>query len=261
MIPFPNINPVALSLGPIAITWYGISYAVSMLIGWRYARYLTKFSPDRNLNLAVIDELLSWMILGIILGGRLGYVCFYEPLRYLQDPFSIVAVWKGGMSFHGGLLGVILGVWLFSRRYKVNFYCLMDIIACLIPIGLFLGRLANFINGELYGRPTGQLWGMIFPNGGPLLRHPSQLYEAALEGILLFIFLNIIALKYRALSYVRLLSGAFLLGYGTLRIFVECFREADENWGYLLNIITMGQVLSLPMVFLGVIIIYFAIKK
>ncbi len=261
MISFPNISPIALQLGPLAITWYGMSYAVSVLIGWRYARYLTKLLPNRKLNPESMDELMSWVILGVVLGGRLGYVFFYEPLKYLHNPLSIIAVWQGGMSFHGGLLGVIFSVWLFSKRHKVPFFNTMDIMACVVPIGLFFGRIANFINGELYGRVTDKSWGIVFPGGGPLPRHPSQIYEAGLEGIYLFLILNVIALKYHAQRHIGLLSGAFLLGYGSFRIFVECFREADENWGYLWDVFTMGQVLSLPMILLGLFLLFRAVDR
>lgn len=261
MILFPNISPVALSIGPFAITWYGISYAASILVGWRYARYLTKFSPDHKLKPTSMDELMSWVIFGVVLGGRLGYVLFYEPLRYLYDPLSIIEVWKGGMSFHGGLLGVLLSVWLFSKRHKIKFFLIMDIMACATPIGLFFGRIANFINGELYGRITNQPWGIVFPTGGVFPRHPSQIYEASLEGIFLFLILGVMALKYKAQNHVMLLSGTFLLGYGMARIGVEFFREADENWGYVFDILTMGQILSVPMIFFGIILIKNAIKK
>lgn len=247
-LPFPAINPVLFSVGPFAIRWYALAYVAGILLGWKlFMRLDPKDKPF--LTREKLDDLVVWITFGILLGGRLGYVLFYKPGYYLEHLSEIPILWHGGMSFHGGLTGVILASFLFCRKHGVDFWRLMDRLACLTPIGLFLGRIANFINAELYGRVTDVPWAMVFPNGGELPRHPSQLYEAGLEGIALFILL--LALWRRAKSFSGMASGLFLLGYGAARIFVECFREPDAHLGFLYMHATMGQLLSLPLVLLG----------
>jgi phosphatidylglycerol---prolipoprotein diacylglyceryl transferase len=257
VIPFPYIDPVALSIGPMKVRWYGLAYFVGILLGWLYARRLVSNQRlwggrPAPLTLTDIDDLLLWMTLGIIIGGRLGNVLFYDPGYYLSDPLAVLRIWEGGMAFHGGLVGTILAMLIFGARRKIPVLTLFDVTAAATPIGLFLGRVANFINGELYGRPSDVPWAMVFPGGGPEPRHPSQLYEAALEGILLFAVLRF--LTHRALSLTRpgLTGGAFIAGYGTCRILVEFFREPDPELEQLTGFLTMGMVLSIPMVLVGV---------
>lgn len=256
-IPFPAIDPVLVEIGPFAIRWYALAYVVGLLLGWRYCVWLAG-RPPHLVGRAEIDDFLVWATLGVVLGGRLGYVLFYQPLHFLANPLEILAVWQGGMSFHGGLLGVVLAMALFARRRRLPFFALTDIVACATPIGLLLGRIANFINGELYGRPSEVPWAMVFPGGGPLPRHPSQLYQAALEGLLLFLLLFLLARFTGAQRRLGLLSGVFFLGYGIARIVGEFFREPDAHLGYLLGGATMGQLLSLPMVIAGLLFIRFA---
>ncbi|MDJ0893686.1 MAG: prolipoprotein diacylglyceryl transferase [Alphaproteobacteria bacterium] len=258
-IPFPDIDPVLVRLGPIAIHWYAIAYLCGLLLGWRYMYYLNRHPPTA-LSKPELDDLLVWMMLGVVVGGRLGYVLFYNPIYYLQHPVEIVFLQRGGMSFHGGLLGVIGVMIWFSRRRNMGFYVLSDLVAAATPIGLFLGRIANFINGELFGRVTDAPWGVLFPRGGPLPRHPSQLYEAALEGLILFILLFYLARFTEARQRPGLISGVFLAWYGAARILVELVREPDGHIGYLLGGITMGQILSLPALLFGAWLIMRALR-
>lgn len=251
-LPYHDIDPVAISLGPLAIRWYSLSYIAGLVLGWLYARWLVRLPPQR-MTLAQIDDFLVWATLGVVLGGRLGYVLFYNFETYLATPLAILRVWEGGMSFHGGLIGVILAAYLFTRKHGLPFLLLADILACVTPIGLFFGRLANFVNGELYGRPSDASWAMVFPTGGPEARHPSQLYEAGLEGLLLFFVLFAFA-RARALQRLGWIGGLFLLGYGLSRFVVEFFREPDAHIGFLFGAATMGQLLSLPMIVVGVIL-------
>lgn len=255
MIPYPSINPVAVQLGPLAIRWYSLSYIAGILLGWLYVRRLHRQQPVPGLNAKALDDLMLWMVMGVVGGGRLGYVLFYKPGYYFANPLHIFTVWQGGMSFHGGLLGVFLAIWIFCRKYRIPYFAMMDVLACATPIGLFLGRLANFINGELFGRVTDVPWAMVFPQGGPLPRHPSQLYEAGLEGIALFAVLYLLTLIPSARRRVGVRSGAFLIGYALARMAVECFREPDAFLGYLFGFITMGQLLCLPMLALGIFLI------
>ena len=198
-----------------------------------------------------IDDFLFWATIGIIIGGRLGYVLFYRPGFYLANPVEIAFLWRGGMSYHGGMLGVMTAIWFFARNQKVPFTVLSDIVAAATPIGLFLGRIANFVNGELFGRPANVPWAMAFPNGGPVLRHPSQLYEAGLEGLVLFIVLYVMV-RMGALRTSGVLTGAFLAGYAIARIIAEMFREPDVGIGFLAGDVTMGQILSIPMLLIGI---------
>jgi phosphatidylglycerol:prolipoprotein diacylglycerol transferase len=255
-LPFPVIDPVIVAVGPFAIRWYALAYVVGILLGWRYARGLAA-RGESPLTPLMLDDFVTWAVLGIVLGGRLGYVLFYDLAQYLEQPIQILYVWKGGMSFHGGLLGMIIAMALFARRHKLRFFHLTDPVAAATPIGLFFGRLANFINGELYGRPTDVPWAMVFPHDrSQLPRHPSQLYEAGMEGVLLFILLFVAARRFRVLRYPGMESGLFFCGYAVCRIIAEFFREPDIQIGYLMGGITMGQILSLPMLAFGIAFIW-----
>lgn len=249
-MPFPHIDPVAFQLGPFAIHWYGIAYVIGILGWWRYSLWLTKKFPlvDRKM----VDDYLAWAIIGVVLGGRLGYVIFYNPGKYLENPLEIFEVWKGGMAFHGGILGVAIATAIYAYKRGIYVLNFSDLACCGVPIGLFFGRLANFINGELYGRITDSPWGMVFPNGGPSPRHPSQLYEAFLEGIVLFLILSYGALYTSWPRRRGFLTGLFLTGYGTARIIAEGYREADAFIGYFPGGLTMGQLLSFPLLILGI---------
>ena len=253
-VPFPSIDPVLIEIGPFAIRWYALAYIAGIILGWRYCLYLAT-RPPRIVTRAQFDDFVVWAVLGVILGGRLGYVLFYKPLHFLQNPLEIPMVWEGGMSFHGGMLGVILAMFLFTRQRGLPFFALADIVACATPIGLFFGRLANFINQELYGRPADLPWAVVFPAGGPLPRHPSQLYEAALEGVVLFLVLFLLARFTEVRWRLGVLSGVFLAGYSLSRIIVEMFREPDAHLGYLIGGTTMGQWLSVPMLLVGIFFI------
>jgi phosphatidylglycerol:prolipoprotein diacylglycerol transferase len=259
-IPFPTIDPVLIQIGPFVIRWYALAYIVGLLLGWRYCIWLAK-QPPTPVTRTHFDDFLVWAIIAIILGGRLGFVLFYQFDDYLANPAEILRVWHGGMSFHGGLAGVILALLLFSRRHKIPFPALSDIVAAAAPIGLFLGRLANFVNGELWGRPSDVPWAMVFPNGGPLPRHPSQLYEAALECAVLFLVLFLLSRFQAVRERHGVLTGVFLAGYALSRIFVEFFREPDRQIGYLIGGTTMGQWLSLPMLIAGICFILYACLK
>ena len=252
---FPNIDPIALQIGPLAIRWYALAYITGLLLGWRYSLYLTKF-PPKAVSRAALDDYLVWATLGIVLGGRLGYVVFYKPAYFVDNPIEIFQMWKGGMSFHGGLLGLILAAYLFARRRNIKILMLFDLISAVGPIGLFFGRIANFINGELWGRTTDVPWGIVFPRGGPVPRHPSQLYEAGLEGLLLTALAAILIMKYRALTRPGIIFGTFLAGYGISRILVETVREPDAHIGYLIGGTTWGQWLSVPMVLFGAYMVW-----
>lgn len=262
MLHYPDIDPIAIQIGPLAIRWYALAYISGLLIGWglmrRYARLYAGFTAE------AIDDFLTWATLGVVLGGRLGYVLFYKPSFYLSHPVDIVKVWEGGMSFHGGCLGVIIAVILFAHRRGLRVWVLGDLITSVVPIGLFFGRIANFINGELYGRVTTTdevPWAMVFPHGGPLPRHPSQLYEAALEGILLLIVVSIVRRFPVVRRHPGTVSGVFLIGYGMARFTAEFFREPDAFLGYLWGGATMGQLLSLPMIVVGLGIVAWALRR
>lgn len=263
MLNFPQIDPVIFSLGPLKVRWYGFMYFAGFLSAWflggyrakRPEKYFTPFTPQQ------FSDVLVWGLLGVILGARLGYVVFYKPLDYLQNPLEIFVLWHGGMSFHGGLIGVVLCVWLAGRRYGSGFLSTMDFMAPLVPPGLFFGRLGNFINAELWGRVTSGPWGMVFPvkEAGPFPRHPSQLYEAALEGLLLFVILWCFSAKPRPRGAV---AGLFALGYGCFRLTVEFAREPDAHIGFIAGgFLTMGMLLCLPMIAIGLWLVARAYKK
>ncbi len=250
LIPFPVIDPVAVEIGPFAIRWYALAYITGLLIGWRYMVRLSR-EDGAALTPVQVDDLLLWVTLGVVLGGRLGYVLFYNPGHYLANPLEIAALWRGGMSFHGGMIGVVVALAIFARRRGLSLLAIADPMARSIPIGLFLGRLANFINGELYGRPSELPWAMVFPAGGPQPRHPSQLYEAAGEGLVLFVLLWVLARKTGLGRRPGFLSGAFCAAYGVARIVAELFRQPDAHIGFIAGGVTMGQLLSLPLMALG----------
>ncbi len=254
----PDIDPVAIQLGPLKVHWYGLMYLVGFLGAWWLGIYRAK-RPGSGWHPQEIADFLFYGALGVILGGRMGYVLFYNFGYYLERPIEIFYIWTGGMSFHGGLLGVIIAMWLYARRTHRAFFVVADFVALLTPLGLGAGRLGNFINHELWGRVTDVPWGMVFPNAGPLPRHPSQLYEFTLEGVVLFLVLWIYARKPRPEAAV---SGVFLFCYGVFRFMVELVREPDAQLGYLaFGWVTMGQVLSLPMVFLGIGMFWWALRK
>ncbi len=251
-LPFPMIDPVAIAVGPVAIRWYALAYLVGILLGLAILRRLVA-RPGWRIDAQSLDDLLFYCVLGIILGGRLGYVLFYDPGQYLARPLEILAVWQGGMSFHGGLVGIVTACLLFARRHGVHPLEVGDALAVAAPPGLLLGRLANFVNGELWGRPTDLPWAVVFPDprAGGLPRHPSQLYEAALEGLLLGLVMLWLARHPRRPEQAGRLAGAFLAGYGLCRFLVEFVREPDAQLGYLVGGLSMGQLLSLPMIALG----------
>ena len=256
-----NFDPVLIDLGLIQIRWYSIAYIVGIILGWIYAiNIINKTIKKHNIILvktAIFDDLIIYLIFGIILGGRLGYVLFYDFSYYNQNYIEILKLWKGGMSFHGGLLGVIIVTIIFSKNKKINFFRFADIICCISPIGLFLGRIANFINGELFGKVSTLPWAVIFPNADNVPRHPSQIYEAILEGIILFVFLNYLALKKNVLLKTGYISGLFLIFYSVARIIGENFREPDIHLGYFFNYFSMGVMLSFVTFLAGCFIIFF----
>jgi phosphatidylglycerol:prolipoprotein diacylglycerol transferase len=249
MMTHPEINPIAINLGLIQIHWYGLMYFFAFILFYYLGKYRIKTNPWYRLNVKILDDLFSYGALGVIIGGRLGYALFYQPIHYFTHPLEIFAIWNGGMSFHGGLVGVLSSVWLVARKYHKEWFCLTDFIAPLVAIGLGFGRIGNFINQELWGKPTKAPWGVIFPKVDLLTRHPSQLYEFFLEGVLLFLVLWIYSGTQRARKKI---SGLFLIGYSLSRIIVECFREPDHHLGYLFGSLTMGQLLSLPMLLFGI---------
>lgn len=256
-LPFPAIDPVLIEIGPFAIRWYALSYIVGIFFAWWYARRLAStprlWGPaGAPMTTADLDDFVVWAAAGIVLGGRLGYVLFYDLPHFLANPIDIVAVWHGGMSFHGGFLGMMLAMTAFARRRKIPVWSFIDTIAPGITIGLMLGRLANFINGELFGRVTDVPWAFVFPAGGDEPRHPSQLYEAALEGLALFLVLRLLTHRFHRLTTPGFVSGAFCAGYGAARTFVEFFREPDIQIGYLAGGLTMGMLLSVPMIVFGI---------
>jgi phosphatidylglycerol:prolipoprotein diacylglycerol transferase len=264
VLPFPAIDPVLISIGPLAVRWYALAYIVGIIAGWFYARTLIAskrlWGGSAPLTIIDFDDFVIWITLGIILGGRIGYVLFYNFGHFATHPFEIFELWNGGMSFHGGFIGCGVAIVLFALRRGVPMLSLSDVVTAVAPIGLFLGRLANFINGELWGRPSDVWWAMVFPNGGPLPRHPSQLYEATLEGLVLFVVLA--ALVWRG-GFKRpgLVTGAFAIGYGVARIICELFREPDAQLGFLWGGLTMGMVLCVPLILVGVGLLALALRR
>ncbi|KUJ00462.1 prolipoprotein diacylglyceryl transferase [Vibrio sp. MEBiC08052] len=254
---FPNIDPVLVSIGPLAIRWYGVMY----LLGFLFATWLANRRADKEgsgWTREQVSDLLFAGFVGVVIGGRVGYVLFYGFEYFLADPLYLFKVWTGGMSFHGGLLGVITAMFWYAKRNHRQFFAVADFVAPLVPFGLALGRLGNFMNGELWGRVTHVPWGMVFPEAGPLPRHPSQLYEFFLEGVLLFIILNLFIRQPRPAGSV---AGLFLIGYGACRTFVEYFREPDAQLGLFAGFISMGQILSLPMILAGALLMVWAYRR
>jgi phosphatidylglycerol---prolipoprotein diacylglyceryl transferase len=258
-IPFPGIDPVAIAIGPFAIRWYALAYIAGLLLGWRYTLVLAD-RPPRLVRRQDIDDFLVWATLGVVLGGRLGYVLFYNPGYYLGHPLEALYLWHGGMSFHGGALGVMAAIALFTRGRGIPTLAFADIICEAVPIGLFFGRIANFINGELFGRVTEVPWAIVFPAGGPLPRHPSQIYEALCEGLLLFLLL-FAAERSGARRHPGTISGLFLAGYAVARMSGELFRQPDVQLGFLIFGTTMGQLLSLPLLLAGIALILWARRR
>lgn len=258
---FPTIDPILIEVGPFAIRWYALAYLAGLFGGVWYARRLV-MKPPSLMTPTQIDDFLIWALVGIVLGGRLGYVLFYKPVYYLSNPSEILMTWQGGMSFHGGLIGVVVAIILFARKAGIEKWYLSDNVGCAVPIGLFLGRVANFINGELYGRTAPDIpWAMAFPGGGPIPRHPSQLYEAALEGLVLFAIMHVL---WRS-DYIRhrpgVLTGVFCAGYAMARIIVEFFREPDRHLGLVFAGATMGQLLSIALLIFGVGVVVRSIRR
>ena len=264
VISFPQINPVLISIGPLAVRWYALAYIVGIITGWYYARAIIAsprlWGGPAPLTVVDFDDFIIWVTLGIILGGRIGYVLFYNLPHFTAHPLEIFQLWNGGMSFHGGFLGCVVAVISFALHRGISILSLGDVTTAVAPIGLFLGRIANFINGELWGRPTDVPWAMIFPNGGPVPRHPSQLYEATLEGLVLLIVLGVL-IRLGALKRPGLVTGAFALGYGVARVTCECFREPDVQLGFLWGGLTMGMLLCIPLMLAGIALLAFALTR
>jgi phosphatidylglycerol:prolipoprotein diacylglycerol transferase len=261
IIPFPAIDPVLISIGPFAVRWYALAYIVGIIAGWFYARAI--IASDRlwggpaPFTGVDFDDFVIWITLGIILGGRIGYVLFYNFAFFAAHPIEIPQLWNGGMSFHGGAIGCILAVVLFALWRRIPTLSLADVTAAVAPIGLFLGRIANFINGELWGRASDVPWAMVFPHGGAEARHPSQLYEAALEGVVLLIVLAVLV-RAGALKRPGLVTGVFAIGYGIARIACELFREPDAQLGFLWGGLTMGMLLCIPLILAGIAVLVVA---
>lgn len=262
-IPFPAIDPVAIAIGPFAIRWYALAYIAGLMLGWRYCLLLAD-RPPQLVSRNAIDDFLVWATLGVVLGGRIGYVLFYNFPYYREHPLQALYLWHGGMSFHGGALGVTLAIWLFTRSREIPSLAFADLICEAVPIGLFFGRIANFINGELFGRQTNVPWAMVFPAGGPVPRHPSQLYEAFCEGILLFLLL-FVAERRGARRHPGMISGVFLVGYAVARMSGELFRQPDAqsvpSFFFSRLDITEGQLLSIPLLIAGIALVVWARRQ
>ncbi len=259
-IAFPNIDPVAIEIGPLAIRWYALAYVSGLILGWLHVRALARQKPA-IMTARDADDLLLWVTLGVVLGGRVGYVLFYKSGYYASHLDEIFAVWRGGMSFHGGLLGVAAAMVLFARVRKLKLLEVADVVVCAVPIGLFFGRVANFVNGELWGRASNASWAMAFPHAGPEPRHPSQLYEAALEGIVLFVLLFAVRRLGGARARPGELTGAFCALYAVLRMIGELFRQPDAHLGFLFAGVTMGQLLSIPLLVFGIALFAWARRR
>ena len=247
----PSIDPVIVSFGVIQIRWYGIAYVLGFLLGVYLLKQINQ-GYQRKVENKQIDDFFIWSVIGVIVGGRIGYVLFYQTATILTNPINILFIWKGGMSFHGGLIGIIISIFLFSKKYSIDFFQLSDLVSSVAPIGLFFGRLANFINVELYGRVTDFPLAMIYPSIDQAPRHPSQLYEAFFEGVLLFIILRYCNKKNYSRNNFGFITSIFLILYGIFRFLIEFLREPDAHIGLILNSITMGQLLSIPLVIMGV---------
>jgi len=258
MITYPQIDPIAIALGPVKIHWYGLMYLIGFAAVWILGKKRAE-QPWSCIKPEAIEDLVTYGALGVILGGRIGYILFYNFSQFIHNPIMLFKIWQGGMSFHGGMLGVFIAMWLFAKKQNCTMFQLTDIIAPLAPIGLGAGRLGNFINSELWGRPTDVPWAMIFPNGGELPRHPSQLYEAFLEGLVLFVILWLYTKKQRPTMAA---TGMALMIYGCFRFFIEFFRMPDAHLGYVaLDWVTMGQILSTPMILIGGFLIFLAYRQ
>ncbi len=263
---FPQFDPIALQIGPLAVRWYGLAYMAGLLLGWVYVRRLVSAEPlwmpaRPPMSADRVDDMIIWVTLGVVFGGRLGYVLFYNPAFYAANPAEIIAFWHGGMSFHGGLLGTLLALYLFSRRYRIPILSTLDVASAAAPIGLFFGRIANFVNGELWGRVSDVPWAMVFPGAGDLPRHPSQLYEAALEGLVLFLVLRYLTHSRFMLRRPGFVAGSFALGYGLARIFVEFFRQYDVGVGLMIGPFTPGMIYSVPLVIAGGLLMWQANRR
>ena len=255
MFKFPDIDPVIISIGPISIYWYSLAYIFGILFGWYYSSKLVeKF--DIGISKKNIEDFVTWAIIGIIAGGRFGYVLFYNPIKYLSQPIDILKTYEGGMSFHGAIIGLMIAIYSFTRKYKISFLSLADVIAVVAPVGLFLGRIGNFINGELYGRVSTVPWAIVFPNTDNLPRHPSQLYEAIGEGLILFFIMVFAVYKFHSIKFPGRTLGIFLVFYSVCRIFIETFRAPDFHIGFIWSSFTLGQLLSLPMFISGLYLIF-----
>ena len=251
-----DLDPVLINFGFFEIRWYSIAYMLGVLIGWWIAKKIILFKVKNRIivfDVKKFDDLISYIIISIILGGRLGYIVFYNSSYYFNNPLDIFKIWQGGMSFHGALIGVILGTFLFAKKIKINLFFFLDVIASVAPIGIFFGRIANFINGELYGKPSNVFWSVIFPEVDKIPRHPSQLYEALLEGIVLLVIL--ISVVYRTETKTGTVSALFMIFYGLFRIVAELFREPDVQVGYLFDLFTVGSILSFFMILMGLFIL------
>jgi len=255
VLPYPDFNPVLIHIGPLSVRWYALAYIVGIIAGWFYARAIIAsprlWGGPAPFKLVDFDDFVIWATLGIILGGRIGYVLFYNLPQFAAHPLEIFELWRGGMSFHGGVIGVIAAIVLFALHRGIPMLSLGDVTTAVTPIGLFLGRIANFVNGELWGRPTDVPWAMIFPGGGPIPRHPSQLYEATLEGLVLLIVLGILV-QTGALKRPGVVAGSFLVGYAVARVTCEFFREPDVQIGFLWRGLTMGMLLCIPLALAGI---------
>ncbi|MBF0136320.1 MAG: prolipoprotein diacylglyceryl transferase [Magnetococcales bacterium] len=257
MIAYPHLDPVIVQIGPLGIRWYGFMYTLAFILGWPLLKHRARrLMPD--LSQDTLGDLVVWILLGVILGGRLGYVLFYQFSHFMSHPLTLFKVWEGGMSFHGGLMGVLLLSYIFSRRRGISGLALADMAIPIFPLGLFLGRIGNFINGELWGRTTDLPWGMVFPDAGPLPRHPSQLYEASLEGVALFVILWWLGQRARPRGFML---GTFLAMYALFRFLVEYVREPDIQLGYLSLGLTMGQWLTIPMAVIGLGMVGYALRR
>ncbi|MBG6156465.1 phosphatidylglycerol:prolipoprotein diacylglycerol transferase [Labrenzia sp. EL_159] len=265
VLPFPAIDPVIFEIGPFALRWYALAYIVGIILAWRYMRALVRndrlWAGLQRPTPVDLDDFVLWGTFGIIIGGRLGYVLFYNPSYYFANPGEALAVWTGGMSFHGGFAGTVIAIFLFAWRRGLSVWTLFDLAGCAAPIGLFFGRIANFINAELWGRTTDVPWAVVFPGAGPEPRHPSQIYEAALEGVVLFLVLRLLSHRFKLLEKPGFLAGAFAFGYGVGRSIAELYRVPDAHIGYLSGFLTMGILLSLPMILGGIALMVWAARR